>query len=175
VGLAFGGEVGDTGLAMPLQRVTHVPDHLTLREGREVYLNANGFTMDEYTAPKFALYVLGRKIWFPNPPSRQRVIALHDLHHVLTGYGTDLEGESEIGAFELRAGCNTPFLWFINLVAVGGGVFVAPIRTFRAFLASRGQRSLYVDGRPIEVYLDMTIAELRRELGIPAGGHTAAP
>lgn len=160
---------------MPLQRVTHVPSHLKLGDGRDLYLETNGFSMAEYSSPTFAFYLFGRKLSLPNPRSRRRVVALHDLHHVLTGYGTDLAGESEVGAWELRAGCNTPFLWMINLTAVAGGVFVAPLRTLRAFLAAKGQRSLYVDGRDIEALLNKPIAELRRELGIPAGGHTAAP
>src|SRR5690606_11263295 len=96
------------------QRVTHMPPEWTLRQGRDRYLADNGFTMDEYSASTFAIELLGRKLRLPNPPSRQRVIALHDLHHLLTGYGTDLTGEGEIGAWELRAGCNTPFLWLIN-------------------------------------------------------------
>ncbi|HEY8378144.1 MAG TPA: hypothetical protein VIK91_16730 [Nannocystis sp.] len=158
---------------MPLP-VTHVPDHLTLRAGVKRYLDANGFTTDEYTAPKFAVKVLRWKLWFPNPPTRQRVIALHDLHHVLTGYGTDFAGEAEIGAFELRGGCNTIFLWQINLAAAFIGLFVAPIRTVRAFFRAGGAHTLYVERRPLEAYLDRTIADLRRELGIPAGGYTAA-
>jgi hypothetical protein len=160
---------------MPLQRVTHVPADLTLREGRDLYLKTNGFSMAEYSSPTFDFYLMGRKFGLPNPPSRQVVVALHDLHHVLTGYGTDLAGESEIGAWELRAGCNTPFLWFINLTAAVGGLFVAPVRTLRAFLAAKGQRTLYVDGRGAEAVLDVKISELRRQLGIPDGGHTAAP
>lgn len=160
---------------MPLQRVTHMPPEWTLRQGRDRYLEANGFSMTEYSSPTFAFYLFGRKLTLPNPPSRRKVVALHDLHHLLTGYGTDLEGEAEVGAWELRAGCNTPFLWMINLTAVLGGVFVSPLRTWRSFRVARGQRSLYVDGRDAEAVLDMTIGELRQQLGIPAGGHTAAP
>lgn len=160
---------------MTVQPVTQLPSDLTLREAREKYLAMNGFSMDEYNKPTFVLPVLGKMVHFPNPPSRQRVIARHDLHHLLTGYGTDYAGEAEIGAWELRSGCNTAFLWFINSMAVLGGVFRAPLRTWRAFRAARGQRSLYVDGRELEALLDLPIAEVRRQLGIPAGGHTAVP
>jgi hypothetical protein len=160
---------------MPLQPVTHVPSDLTLREGRDLYLARNGFSMAEYASPTFAFTIFGRAWQVPNPPARRQVVALHDLHHVLTGYGTDLAGESEIGAWELRAGCNTRFLWMINLTAAVGGLFIAPLRTLRAFRAAKGQRTLYVDGRDVEAVLKLPIAELRRQLGIPAGGHTAAP
>lgn len=160
---------------MPLQRVTHVPPDWTLRKGRDRYLEDNGFSMSEYSSPTFVFYLFGRKLTLPNPPSRRRAVALHDLHHLLTGYGTDLAGEAEVGAWELRTGCNTPFLWMINLTAVVGGVFVAPLRTWRAFRTAAGQRSLYVDGRAAEAVLNLTIAELRAQLGVPARGHTAAP
>ncbi|MBZ5707973.1 hypothetical protein [Nannocystis pusilla] len=156
-------------------RVTHVPSHMTLREARDLYLERNGFSTAEYSSPTFAFHILGRTLKLPNPPARRQVVALHDLHHVLTGYGTDLAGESEMGAWELRAGCNTPFLWMINLTAVLGGVFIAPLRTLRAFRAAKGQRSLYVDGRGAAAALKLTVAELRRQLGVPARGHTAAP
>lgn len=149
-------------------------DDLTLRQARDLYLEKNGFSMEEYTKSKFALPILGKLFYFPNPPSRQRVIARHDLHHLLTGYGTDYAGEGEIGAWELRAGCNTFFLYFINLLAVGGGMLVAPLRTLRSFFRARGQRSLYLDERDLTALLDRPIAEVRRELGIPAGGMVAA-
>lgn len=158
---------------MHTQRKTDVPDHLTLREARDLYLELNGFSMDEYSKPTFALPILGIMFNFPNPPARQRVIARHDIHHLLTGYGTDHAGEAEIGAWELRAGCNTFFLYFINLVAVGGGLFVAPLRTWRSFWRAKGQRSLYLDGRDMSALLDLSIAEVRKQLGIPAGGQRA--
>jgi ubiquinone biosynthesis protein Coq4 len=160
--------------AMHTQTVTQHPADLTLREARERYLAANGFSMDEYSKPTFGLPILGKMVQFPNPPARQRVIARHDLHHLLTGYGTDYAGEGEIGAWELRAGCNTFFLYFINIVAMMGGMLRSPLRVWRAFRAARGQRSLYLDGRELEALLDLPIGEVRRQLGIPTGGHTAA-
>ena len=159
---------------MHTQPVTCIPDHLTLREGRELYLSMNGFSMEEYTRPTFEVPIFGRMVKFPNPPARQQAIARHDLHHLLTGFGTDYAGEAEVGAWELGAGCNTAFLWFINGLAVAIGLLIAPRRTLRAFRRARGQRSLYVDGRELPALLDMKIAELRRELGIPAGGLGAA-
>ncbi len=69
----------------------------TVREGRDAYLADNGFDMAGYTAKTFALPMFGREVHLPNPPSRQRALARHDLHHALTGYGTDYIGEAEIG------------------------------------------------------------------------------
>lgn len=159
---------------MHTQPVTDLPDSLSLRDARVAYLEKNGFSMDEYTKPTVELPIFGKMVKFPNPPARQRAIARHDLHHLLTGYGTDYAGEAEIGAWELRAGCNTAFLWFINSMAVFVGLFRAPLRTLRAFRRARGQRSLYLDGRELTALLDLPIAEVRRQLGIPAGGHGAA-
>lgn len=158
---------------MNTQPVTRVPGHLTVREARDLYLRTNGFSMAAYTEPTFALPIFGREVRFPNPPARQRAIARHDIHHVLTGYGTDYAGEGEIGAWELRAGCTTFFLWAINILAVLGGLVVAPRRIVRAFRAAGRQRTLYRDLRDDAALLELRVDELRRQLGIPEGGHTA--
>lgn len=142
----------------------------SVREGRDAYLSANEFDTAGYTAPTFALPVLGREVHLPNPPTRQRAMARHDLHHALTGYGTDYAGEAEIGAWELRAGCNTAFLWLINLAAVAIGLVIAPRRVARAFRSAAGHRSLYRDPRPLEALLELKLGDLREELGIPRGG-----
>jgi len=144
-------------------------------EGRDRYLAANGFTVDGYTAPTFELNFLGRKVAFKNPPARQRAVPLHDLHHVVTGYGTDFTGEAEIGAWELRAGCNTLFLYYINGMAALVGLLIAPLRTLRAFRRARSQRSLYVDDLTYERALAMSVGELRARLGIPEGGQADRP
>lgn len=142
----------------------------TMRDGLTRYLDENGFSTEEYTAPTVTITVGPIPIRFPNSPARQRAIPLHDLHHVLTGYGTDLVGEAEIGVWELRAGCNTAFLWLINLTAVALGLVLAPHRMWRAWRAARGARSLYLSGQPAAALLDLPIVELRRAQGVPDEG-----
>src|SRR6185295_18739346 len=75
----------------------------TVRAGRDRYLAANSLTLDSYTDGGFPIYVGKRFIRLPN----SGLLHLHDLHHVVTGYGTGLVGEAEISAYELRAGCRS--------------------------------------------------------------------
>lgn len=161
-------------MPIPKRPLGPVPGHLTVRAARDLYLAYNGFTMAEYSAPTFSFLWLGRTITLPNPPARQIVIAFHDLHHVLIGYHTDFAGEGEISAWELRGGCNTFFLWFINTLGLLLGLTVAPRRTLRALWRARGT-TLYRSGITYEAALDMRVIDLRRRLGIPDDGIAPAP
>jgi hypothetical protein len=142
----------------------------SVASGLEQYLAENGFTVGGYTEPFVELSAGPLTFKIPNGPARQRAIPLHDLHHVATGYGTDLTGEAEIGAWELRAGCNNTFLKLINAGAVLAGLFIAPIRVWRAFRAARGARSLYVCDVPLPELRAMTVAQLRQLVGVPTNG-----
>ena len=156
---------------------------LGVREGRDRYLRENGFDTSMYEKDWFDLDFFGFTVTLPNPEVRKKVVALHDLHHVATGYGTDLVGEGEIGMWELTAGCTTPFLYGINLLALGGGLLLAPRRMLAAHRDARGKRTLYVDGTPYDEILKLSVGELREKLGIPEEGlarfpahlHDAAP
>jgi hypothetical protein len=142
-------------------------------EARDAYLAENGFTVDGYTAKTAEVSALGVSFRIPNPISRQRAIASHDLHHVATGYGTDLKGEAEISAFECAHS-----LWGIGAYVQGlilsiaaGGLFFAPVRTVRAFRAGRRARgNLFRDPKPYAELTAMSVAELRAYLGIPESG-----
>lgn len=145
----------------------------TVKEAVERYMTVNGFSRDEYTAKSVPVKVGPITFKLPNGAARQKAIAQHDVHHVLTGYLTDLAGEAEIGAYELRGGCTNAFLWFINLAAVMAGLFVAPRRVVRAFRAAKGAHTLYrLDLGAGEVE-PLTVAELRARAGIPARGYAA--
>jgi hypothetical protein len=85
---------------------------------------------------------------------------------VLTGFGTDWIGEAEIGAWELRAGCNSFITYFLNGPGVIIGLFISPGRVWRALRAARGQRTLYRDPTPYERLLRMTVGELRARIAI---------
>jgi len=137
-----------------------------MSEARDLYLAENGFSIRDYYAPRFTIAIFGLALKFPNTEAHKRAVPLHDLHHVLTGYGTDWIGEAEIGAWELRAGCNSFIVYFLNGSGVIIGLFISPRRVWRAFRAARGQRTLYNDPAPYERLLQMTVSELRKRLGI---------
>ena len=142
----------------------------SLQEARDLFLAANHLSVEEYTAPTFTVGVFGWQLTFPNPESRKHAVPLHDLHHVLTGFGTTWMGEAEIGAWELRAGCNSFITYFLNGGGVVIGLFLSPRRLWHAFRAAKGQRTLYLDSLPYERLLQMTVGEVRLRLRIPSQG-----
>jgi hypothetical protein len=157
----------DGGLALPSSWEDAMT---TVASALESYLDENGFTTAEYTAPTVTVSLGRLSFPFPNPPTRQRVVPLHDLHHVATGYGTDFRGEAEVAAWELAAGCTTPFLYGINLSTGMTGMLLSPRRVVRAFLAGRKCRTLYRSGMSAEAAKGLTVAELRKHLGVPEQG-----
>jgi hypothetical protein len=152
------------------REISAYPYGTRLQEARNLFLAANGFRVADYAAPTFAIEILGLRLKFPNTKERQRVVPLHDLHHILTGYGTDWMGEAEIGAWELRAGCNSFIAYFLNGGGVVVGLFLSPRRLWQAFRSAKGQRTLYLESVPYEVLLQMSVGELRKRLGIPPQG-----
>lgn len=139
---------------------------MPLREARDLYLKVNGFTVEGYTAPTFSFRVLGRTWTLRNSDTRKHAIPLHDLHHVLTGYNTDLRGEAEIGAWEIAAGCTNLFLYWINSSAVLFGGPLAPLRVARAFWRGLRVRSLYKLKLDYEKLMEMSIGEARVLTGL---------
>ena len=97
----------------------------------------------------------------------------HDLHHLVLGYETDLVGEIEISAFELRTGAVTPMVFLLCIAGVLLGCCVAPRRTARAFCAARGWRNLYGSTTAHEEILRWPKTALRdwmrNAAGSPAG------
>lgn len=144
---------------------------MNVRAARDQYFAANGFSDAAYRDRWVKLAVGPLPIVMWNPPSRQRAIALHDLHHVATGYATTWAGEAEIGAWEIAAGCGSySAAWFYNAFAFAFGFVTHPRRTFRAFVRGRHCRSLYTTGGWRDELLVLEIAELRHELAL-AGDH----
>jgi hypothetical protein len=67
-----------------------------VRDARDAYLAENGFTVEGYEAKWTEASLFGFRFRVPNTPRHRWAIMRHDLHHVATGYGTDLAGEGEI-------------------------------------------------------------------------------
>jgi hypothetical protein len=155
----------ETARAIADETVRDLSDE-TVRAGRDRYLADNSLTLDGYAERGFPIYVGRWAVRLPNPG----LLHLHDLHHVVTGYGTGLVGEAEISAYELRAGCRSVMVHMLCVGAILGAMFVAPRRIVRAWRRARGARTLYHTAIPYEALLDMSVAELRRHLNLPPEG-----
>lgn len=133
----------------------------TLREARARYFRENHFGEDGGYGDAWVDFKLGSiPMPFPNTPGRVRAVRYHDLHHVLTGYATDTQGELEISAWEVGAGCGRfVTAWAINLSGMAAGLVSAPRRSFRAFVRGRHSRSLY--GEAFEPLLELRVDEAR--------------
>jgi hypothetical protein len=155
------------------------PADWTVRRGLEAYLEENGFTTEGYEAPYTEASLFGIPFKVPNTTKHQRAIRRHDLHHVVTGFGTDLPGEAEISAWEIAKGLDgvglyvTGIVWSITLV----GVVAWPKRVLGAWRKGGGRPSSILRGRDslfqIDDYdglLDETIGDLRERLGVPRHG-----
>lgn len=114
---------------------------MTLGAARADYYRANGFGDDGGDSLEWVpIKVLGLTLKIPNTDGRRRAVRIHDLHHVVTGYQTDLRGEAEIGAWELASGClRWPAATVLNLFALAIGIVIAPRRVARAW--ARGRRT----------------------------------
>jgi len=89
------------------------------------------------------------------------------------GYGTDWQGEAEVATWELRAGCRTFDVYCLDIAGMIIGLFMSPARLWHAFVAAKGQSTLYRDPVLCESAMQMTVGEVRARLGIPPGGLNA--
>jgi hypothetical protein len=139
----------------------------TLGAARSTYYQVNGFGEDGGDA----LAWVPLKIWkltlrIPNTDGRRRAVRVHDLHHVLTGYQTDLAGESEIAAWELASGCHQmPAAFVLNAFALALGIVIAPIRLARAWARGRQTQNLYGENG-VDHLLPREVADVRTKLGL---------
>ena len=140
---------------------------LSVREARDLFFRESGLDTSGYDAPDFIVRVGPLTLRFPNPG----LLPYHDLHHLITGYGSDIIGEAEISAFELRGGGATPLIRLLSIGALAIALFIAPVRVIRAWRRARGARSLYSLGQPYERLLGMRLGELRRHCGIHPDFH----
>lgn len=148
---------------------------LSLEQARAEYFRFNGFGEDGGYGAKWVDFKLGPIPFpFPNTPQRVEAVRYHDLHHVMTGYQTDLLGEFEISAWELASGCaDKTAAWILNLGGYAAGVLVAPRRTLRAFVRGRHSQNLY-RRRFDAALLARTVGDMRRELGLDGAPRATA-
>lgn len=123
----------------------------------------DGF-FDSYVMPEEVRYAIERTRW------------LHDLYHVLTGYGTDLAGEGLLIYFQIAYNQAKPFSHTaLSLQGFGPLLFLRPHvgqRRWRALLREAHARGMAAQQQlpPMYAYweelLPRPLAEVREELGI---------
>jgi hypothetical protein len=140
---------------------------LTLGEAVREYFTHNKFGDDGGYGAKWVPIKLGPLTFFvPNTKERVRAVRFHDLHHVLTGYETDLAGEFEISGWELASGCaDMTVAWYLNLQGLIAGFLVHPRRTVAAFARGRKSRNLYREVYGPEI-LNVTVGEMTKRVGL---------
>lgn len=95
-----------------------------------------------------------------------KVVKYHDLHHILTEYGTSLSGETEIGAWEVATGCTRSLAaWLLNLSGFAAGLFINPGGVYKAFLRGRQSSNLYHLSFDDEL-LSQRVGQLRQQLSL---------
>jgi hypothetical protein len=162
---------------------TPFPADWSVRQARDAYLRENGFTVESYDDAWTGASFFGIPLKVPNTKRHRWAIMLHDLHHVATGYGTDLVGEGEISAWELRPGIRSLGLYVGSIVLAGAlaGAVFSPRRARNAWRDAAAIASLHDlyprinDDAAYEALLAMTVGELRARLGVPADGSAHEP
>lgn len=139
----------------------------TLREARMAYFEANDLPEDGgYQAAWVVIRGAGIPVFaYPNSKGRRAVVRQHDLHHVLTGYGTDIAGEGELAAWELASGVKSFTGRQLALRVLGFALPRSAGALFTAFQRGRHCRNLLAEPWD-DALLGRRVAEVRAELGI---------
>ncbi len=148
--------------------MTAYSPELTLRDARRQYFAVNNFGWggydDKWVKVEYGLL----RFYFPNTKGRVKVVKYHDLHHILTEYGTSLSGETEIGAWEVATGCTRSLAaWLLNLSGFAWGLVINPKGVYKAFLRGRQSANLYHLPFNDEL-LSSSVGDLRQKLNLDA-------
>ncbi|MBA3465104.1 MAG: hypothetical protein H0T46_34545 [Deltaproteobacteria bacterium] len=141
----------------------------TLGAARADYYRVNGFDDDGGDSLEWVpVKILGVTLKIPNTDGRRKAVKIHDLHHVVTGFQTDLRGEAEIGAWELASNClSSRAATVLNLGALAIGLVMAPGRIARAWSLGRHTKNLYSEDG-VDHLLPRRVDEVKATLGLDA-------
>jgi hypothetical protein len=141
----------------------------TMQNARAEYYRVNGFGDDGGDSLEWVPLKIWRfTIKIPNTQARRKALKIHDLHHVVTGYETNLRGESEIAAWELASGCRRmPAAFVLNMFALAIGAVIAPRRVLRAWARGRVTKNLYTHDT-VDALLPLEVSTVRASLGLDA-------
>lgn len=151
--------------------VVRTSARMRLSDARSRFFARWGFGADGGYEDAWATAAFGPlEYTVPNLPARVDALRRHDLHHLVTGYDADWQGEAEISAWEIGSGLGPlPYAWLIALWGLFTGLAL-PSRSLRAFARGRRSSNLYRRRLPD---LSQDVALLKRDLGVPSDAEVA--
>ena len=138
----------------------------SLTEALTTHLEETGFADDLGSSERWVTTRFGPLVvCLPNLAVRKKAMFHHDLNHVVSGYGHDLLGESEVSAWEIGGGCGSyAAAWVLAWSIILPGALLSPRRVFRAFVRGRRTGNLFTED--IEQLLDLPLSHVRTRLGL---------
>lgn len=148
-------------------------EHQLVGQALDAYFEKYGLGKDGGLDKPWGKVKVGKfYIPIPNPDSRKRALVFHDIHHLVTGYSAEWEGEFSISAWEIASGCHNFYAaWVLDLGGMALGIWIYPKTVFNAFVRGLRSRNLYHSFlTPLEAK-QKTIAELRTFLQLKNPGY----
>ena len=109
----------------------------------------------------------------------KRPLILHDIHHLITGYPTDLCGEMALAGWELGSGgcAYYPVFWLVQLAFFLTALLLMPSVALRAFASGRMNRNLYRcdPDALLSQTIDATWTYVRRSYGWERAASSESP
>lgn len=107
------------------------------------------------------------KVYIPNWDNRRKAVLRHDIHHLVTGYKSEILGEFEIAAWEIASGCMKYFAaYLLNSGGLIAGMIIYPKPTFKAFILGCRTTNLYQINIEDEEMKASTIDAMKSKLGL---------
>lgn len=115
-------------------------------------------------------------VYIPNWDNRRKAVLRHDIHHLLTGYKSELLGEFEIAAWEISSGCMNYFAaYLLNSGGLLAGILLYPRPTFKAFILGCRTTNLYQLKIDDKIMKNSTIDELKIRIGLQPSPTVSRP
>lgn len=148
-------------------------DQQTIGKALETYFEKYGLGKDGGLDKSWGKVKVGSiYIPIPNPASRKRALVFHDMHHLVTGYSAEWDGEFAISGWEIGSGCNDYYAaWVLDFGLFALGIWVRPKIVFNAFVRGMRSKNLYHYLLTPHEAKQKTIAELRDFLNIKSPGY----
>ncbi|WP_109831427.1 hypothetical protein [Reichenbachiella versicolor] len=136
---------------------------MKVKEKLEVFWKENNLGKDGKIDASWNLFKIGRLgFYFPNLSKKGYL--LHDVNHLLSGYGIDWLSEFEIAAWELGSGSRKVF-YLSNFYPIVGfllDLIFIPSRTIRALKDGKSRANAHILSHTVNDIMDMEFDELVR-------------